>query len=503
MTWPILYKNVLKVNNPQHSMGIATMWTERGVVEKMLAGLDYSVIGNLYSSAGISAMIRNIYANPAISTILLWGADLSRSGQALLSFMEHGVDENHFIIGDEKKGQIESDIPKKDLDHFRKHVEVINLRGKPVDELKSVIGHQSSVIKPFSKPKLFPTSRPKPFTFPSEQIGFRVHGDTVALTWLRSLNTIIRYGRNKETRYTQENELKEVLNIVAVIYRENIDDPYLPHYFPFAKKDIDTYVPQVVSAKKIPGVSYTYGQRLREWFGVDQVQEVIDLIRRRPFSKKMAMFTSDVRHDWGRENVDRGDTPCLTQIICSIQDNRLFMTAHFRSHDMMHGWPRNAFSLLTLQDMIAKETGYPRGALCLISHSAHIYSDDYELAGRILKDNFSKELPFKPAQHFEEDPRGNFTIEVIKQKRKRGTRSKFPYVAGSGEIVLKLYSPDGGLLLKEWHDKTATDVYLQLTDGDYFALPAHAADIGVQLTRAEYAIKWGFEYSQDRGPHKM
>ncbi|MCR4263252.1 MAG: hypothetical protein NUV98_00855, partial [Candidatus Roizmanbacteria bacterium] len=192
MNWPILYKNVLKVKNPDSPVGVATMWTERGVVEKTLSGVDYSVIGNLYSSAGISAMIRNIYAHPAISKIVLWGADLSRSGQALLSFMEHGVDEHNFIIGDEKKGQIESDIPREALELFRKKVQVINLRGRSVEYLKNEVRSAKYDIKPFSKPRLFPTSRPKPFTFPSEQIGFRVYGDTVALTWLRLLNGILR-----------------------------------------------------------------------------------------------------------------------------------------------------------------------------------------------------------------------------------------------------------------------------------------------------------------------
>ena len=132
-----------------------------------------------------------------------------------------------------------------------------------------------------------------------------------------------------------------------------------------------------------------------------------------------------------------------------------------------------------------------------------MYADDYEFAGKLLKDHFQKELPFTTAQHFEEDARGNFTIEVAGQKRKRGKRTKYPFIPGSGEIVLKLFSPDGGLALKEWRDKNATDMYLQLTDWDYFGMPAHAADIGVQLTRAEYAIKFGWEYSQDRGPNKM
>src|SRR3989338_9817090 len=150
MNWPILYKNVLKVKNPNSPVGVATMWTERGVVEKTLSGVDYSVIGNLYSSAGISAMIRNIYANPVISKIVLWGADLSRSGQALLSFMEHGVDGHNFIIGDEKKGQIEQDIPRDALELFRKKVQIINLRGRSVEDLKNEVRSTKHDAKPFS-----------------------------------------------------------------------------------------------------------------------------------------------------------------------------------------------------------------------------------------------------------------------------------------------------------------------------------------------------------------
>jgi thymidylate synthase len=526
MDWPILYKNVLKVKNPESPVGVAIMWTEREVVASMLEGLNYSVVGNLYSSAGISAVIRNVFANPKIRFILLWGADLSRSGQALLSFMEKGVDENYFIIGDEKGGQIEKDIPKKDIELFRKSITIVNLRGKSPDDLrKEVQKLGKKAVKPFTKAKTFPTSRKKPFTFPSEQIGFRVSGKTTALTWLRLLNIISRYGRIKTTRYAKENELKEILNLVAVVREENINNPYLPHYFPFTKRDLDVYYPQVLSAKKIPGIAYTYGQRLRDNDGVDQVQEVIELIKRRPFSKKMAMFTANVSHDWGRSTIDKGDTPCLTQVICSIQDNKLIMTTHFRSQDMVHGWPRNVFSLLKLQELIAKETGYERGQFCMITHSAHMYSDDFTLVDNILKDNFIKELPFTPAQHFEEDLRGNFTIEVVGQElllksfsgATRGsiqysidsrslsgmTINKLIYKPGSGKIKITLYAPNGGLALKSWEGRTATEVYLQMTDWDYFSMPAHAADMGVQLTRAEYAIKFGWEYSQDIGPNKL
>ena len=92
MEWPILYKHVLHVKDPDNPVGVAVMWTERQVVAELLKGENYCAIGNLYSSAGISAMIRNVYANPHIRKIVLWGADLSRSGQALVSFMQNGVD---------------------------------------------------------------------------------------------------------------------------------------------------------------------------------------------------------------------------------------------------------------------------------------------------------------------------------------------------------------------------------------------------------------------------
>ncbi|MCL4360635.1 thymidylate synthase [Patescibacteria group bacterium] len=508
MDWPILYKQVLKVKDTRSPVGVAVMWTERSVVADLLKDTNYCAIGNLYSSAGISAMIRNIYANPQIRKIVLWGADLSRSGQALLSFMEHGVDDNYFIQGDEKGGQIEKEIGKEAIDLFRKSVEVVNLRGKPVSDLQKTIRQwNNGAIPPFSEPKLFPTSRPKPFTFPSEQIGFRIQGDTTAVTWLKILTNIMRYGRNKTTRYTQENELKELLNVMAVVYNENPDEPYVPHYFPFSKKDLETYYPQVLSAKHIPGIAYTYGQRLRNHDGVDQIGNIIDLIKNRPFSKKMVAFTAKVKEDWSV--VNKGDTPCLTQVLVSIQDGRLFMTTHFRSQDMVHGWPRNVFSLRKLQKLISDAAGYPMGAFVMVTHSAHIYSDDYELVEKILKENYEKELGFTSRQMFHEDPRGNVTIEVGEVATHGvGRPTKYavkPPKTVEYEIVVKLYAPGGGLLLKEWRGKTAMDLYIAMINiGDYLVDPSHLIYIGTELERAEFYIKTGkpLAYNQDPAANK-
>lgn len=503
MEWPILYKHVLQVKDPNNPVGVAVMWTERQVVAKMLESTNYCAIGNLYSSAGISAMIRNIYANPHVRKIVLWGADLSRSGQALMNLMQHGVDNDFFIIGDEKKGQIEKEISRENIELFRKSVKVVNLRGRSVSDLLSTVSDLSDVEKePFTKPTTFPTSRPKPFTYPSEQIGFRLHGDRAAQTWLKILQNIMRYGRNKQTRYTQENELKELLNVMAVVYKEDSENPYLPHYFPFSKTELLQYYPQVLSAKQIPGIAYTYGQRLRNHDTVDQIAKIIELIKTRPFSKKMIAFTAKVSEDWNQ--VNRGDTPCLTQVIFSIQDNKLFCTTHFRSQDMVHGWPRNVFSLLKLQKLVSDETGYPMGPFVMITHSAHIYSDDYELVTKILKDNYDKELGYTSRQMFEDDPRGNITIE-IEESNQVGRPTKYAKKSKIYGIVVKLYAPEGGLLLKEWRGKTAMDIYIQMVNiGDYLVLPSHLIYIGTELQRAEFYIKLGKpeKYNQDPAANK-
>lgn len=507
MEWPILYKQVLHVKDPTNPVGVAVMWTERKVVADLLADTNYCAIGNLYSSAGISAMMRNIFANPHIRHIVLWGADLSRSGSALLSLMEKGIDEEGHILGDEKKGAIESEIGKESVDLFRRSVTVHNLRGKSVGELKETVTKLSKEpAVPFTKPTTFSASRPKPFTYPSEQIGFRVHGQTAAQTWLKVISTIMRYGRNKTTRYTRENELKELLNMMAVVYDEDPDHPYLPSFFPFGSKDLDTYYPQVLSAKQIPGIAYTYGQRLRNNEGVDQIAKIIELIKNRPFSKKMIAFTANVKEDWNAAN--KGDTPCLTQVVCSVQDEKLFMTTHFRSQDMVHGWPRNVFSLRKLQKLIADESGYTMGAFVMITHSAHIYSDDYQLAEKIIAENYERELGFSRRQHFEEDPRGNVVVELAEVTGPRRVGRPMKYAVEPQkteyEIVAKLFAPSGGLLLKEWRGKTAMEVYMQMTDWDFMVMPSHLVYVGTELQRAEYAIREGkpHAYSQDPAPNK-
>ena len=175
---------------------------------------------------------------------------------------------------------------------------------------------------------------------------------------------------------------------------------------------------------------------------------------------------------------------------------------------MVHGWPRNVFSLRKLQKLISDASGIPMGAFIMITHSAHIYSDDYALVEKILKENFEREQGYSVRQHFEEDPRGNIIVSVeqvsepeLSKQNKRGRPKKQKIIY---EIVARLYAPGGGLLLKEWRGSTAMDIYIEMTDWDWLVMPSHLIYIGTELQRAQYAIQTGHpeKYSQDPAPNK-
>ncbi len=483
--WPVYYRDILRVKNPDSNIGLVTLWTERDVVKRQLdkAEIDYNTIGNLYSAAGINHMIRNIFANPIIRYLILWGADMSLSGTALLKLIDHGIDRNYQIKS--ANGEIEKTIPQSAIDEFRRSVKVIDLRGKPVTEVVKTIG-QLPVQKPFrQKPELFPPEKVKIATWPSEQTGFRVEAKTVAQTWLKVLNVIDKYGRIKKTRYSSSNELKEVFNMVAVIGVENPDDIYFPEYLPFNRQDLVRYYPEIMTDRRIKGTAYNYGARMRNYRGrVNQVEEVKKLLQRRPDSKKMLMILPDPADDWTR--VDKGDTPCLTQVVGGVQDNKFWLTAHFRSHDMVHAWALNAFALRKLQKEIADSGGYPMGKLTIISHSAHIYADDFKMVKDLLAKWYIRELKYPKGHKFQPDSRGNWLIRIVRDK------------AGQKVIQAQLFTRNMKTLLWQAQASTAMAIYYQIADWDLVGLTSQAAYLGEELAKAEMAIKLGINYEQDK-----
>lgn len=115
--------------------------------------------------------------------------------------------------------------------------------------------------------------------------------------------------------------------------------------------------------------AYTYHQRYE-----DQIQFVIDDLKRNPSSRRAVMLVRDKASDMGSE-----DPACLQHIQYFIRNGKLDCEILFRSNDACKATYMNAFALICLQEMIAKEIGVEVGTYTHRANSFHCYEKDFGL----------------------------------------------------------------------------------------------------------------------------
>lgn len=472
--WPKYFNDLLIKGDPKSSIGIVTLWMDRRHIADKLGdrSKEVALIGQLYSKDGINWILRNIFLNPFIKKLVICGEDKSGSGEALVLLSKKGIDSHGTIIGS-SSAQLHQEIENKYIEAFRTNVEIIDLRRKdPIEKILEEINQTEKLNEPWIEPKEFPEPiLHSPETMPSEQCGFKVEGEKVGDIWLKILGVIMRFGHVKKSQHSSDQ--REVVNLISVITGENVDSIDWKPYFLFTKEDLKNYLPQVLTKNPIPAVEYTYGQRLRDHDGVDQVAAIIEDLKKTPYSRRAVAVTWKVAKDHNNPHA-----PCLDLIQCLVQDNKLFFTAYIRSNDMFRAWPMNALALLHLQKIITEEGGFKIGHLTIISSSAHIYSDCWNEAKNIL-DKYGK------ATTCRFDPRGNFVIGIE-----------------GGKIKAKQLSPSGETIF-EFLGKTAREIFDNICVNQGVSLIEHAFDLGAELQKAEIALKQNVMYVQDQPLFKI
>lgn len=457
MDWPIYFKDQLIIGNPQNSVGICTLWTLKEIIAEKIDKNEFAVCGQLYSKEGIKYILRNILANPRIYFLILCGKDKSQSGKALIEMLKNSE-------------CIDQEIPKDIFELFRQNVKIIDLRGEiSGDEIKKTIKELEKKSSAWTEPAIFKEERLETTSYPTDASVFKLRYPTVAAAWPWILKHIMRFGVEKQTDYGVKE--KELLNLTAVIYDEDPQNLSFADYFDFTPNDFERYVPQILSPEHIEGTEYTYGERLRNYQGTDQIQEgIINRLKESINSRRAVAVTWQVEKD-----IKSKQPPCINLVQGLVQNNFLHLTVYIRSNDMFKAWPQNALALRRLQDIIAKEVKMGLGTLTTISASAHIYEQDFEKAGQIIKKHTEK---LRCAW----DPRGNFVIELDKPKK---------------EIIVHHYSPDG-IKIGEYRGKSAQEIYHQLDNDLAVSQISHAFDLGIELYKAEIALKLNREYQQDK-----
>ena len=480
--WPVYFKDSLIIGDPTQGIGVVTLWTERQQMAKELSLSKVAAVGQLYShNKGISALVRNILANPVIAELILCGADKSGSGKALEQFFAEGVDENNCIIGI-NGGQLDRELPKAALDLVRKQVSLVNLRNEiSPAKVEAVLKTRQPNTTPWAAPQLFPVpDQTPPETLPSERTNFVLRGKRVVDVWPRVLSTVMDFGTVKRSQHSDDQ--REVINLI-VETNESPERPSVPAWLGFTPQELEDYYPQVVTPNEIPGINYTYGQRLFSHRGIDQIQNIIDQLKVEPWTRRAVAVTWDVVTDARNDHA-----PCLDLLQALVENDMLYLTAYFRSNDMFDAWPRNNFALRRLQSMIADGVGLPMGTLTTVSNSAHIYASKWKEAaavvekrGRIGTHTWSEAKQQCLWNQADNDPRGVMVISIKE-----------------GEIYVVHQDWQSGETLHTWHANSAVGIYSQIVAHGAVSLVGHAFDIGCELQKAELAVQGHGSYQQDR-----
>jgi thymidylate synthase len=459
------YGDLLTAGDPKSPVAIVTLWTISGDITKDIKPGSFATAGQLYTKNGINYLVRNLLADKHIRYLIVCGQDRSGSGAETVKLWETG-----------RSDFLHKEIHQVSLKNLITNVKLINLIDTADGKIVAAeIAGLDTSLAAYGEPEEFPEPENKQLSelecsWPSDTSVFKVSGATIAETWLKVMKTVLRFG---DIKLTDSMKMKEAANLAAVITDENANDFFLPGWLGLDKEKVDAYLPQIVGGEKIAGLHYTYGNRLQEHFKINQVERMINRLNEDANAREAVGVLFDPHIDFDAEH-----RPCIILIQALKNHGLLHLNAYVRSHDVFGGWPLNAFGLRKLQQNICDRTGSRPGPLTIFSASAHIYDFNWakalELSDSELKDEF------------ENDPRGYYKIETDKGKK---------------EIIVEHFSPDG-LKLQMFsenieHGDAAKRLLKKINKNLGVSLLPHAAYLGVELTKAEMALRLGTDYRQD------
>lgn len=475
------YKSNLVPGSGLPNVAVCTQWTVSSTVASNLPENLYALRGPLYSPRGVEFIARHVLINPVIRDIVLCGADANGSGEALVALVNSGVGDSNEILNltDEKgkpRAVLDAALPKEAIDLFREHVSVIDLRDEK--DWRKIAQRISEIPErsPFSAQRVYyPETMPTNTILPAESMGISIQRDEIYKAWLEAIRMIRQHGIKKPT--DKGRDIQELASLHVVVN----DDPKtmldnLPDWLPVSRKDIENYLPVMLDKKPKVGidVAYTYGSQMQNYDGIDQIEFIEKLIASEWYTKRAVATT------WHLPNhlTDQvASAPCLVDLMFLVQDDKLLMSAHFRSHDMYRAWLSNVYGLRALQFRMAQNIGIAIGHMEVISNSAHLWQDVAVDADKLIEKQYRK-----LTSQWKEDPRGNFVISVE-----------------NGEVVVKHTDVNGNFTGKVWKGTSAKELQNSIISVDQLvSMPGHAAYLVTELLAAAQAARSGLPYTQDK-----
>jgi thymidylate synthase len=242
--------------------------------------------------------------------------------------------------------------------------------------------------------------------------------------WFQAVNDILEHGRRftiDRGSYAGQTRLEYDYFIGHVTYPGTV--PLIPdippaygipnpveHDYLYGGEGYErAYIEYLMSPRKEPGESYTYGERLtkapitgnkRAWWekGNPDIIDKKELDGNIVFEEDGNLYLNQI--EWiiktYKEHGERNnqmvlqvahpsdgtliDPPCLRHIDTRIQDGTLTFFIYFRSWDLWNGLPANLGAIQHLKEYMAEEIGVKDGEMIVESKGLHLYGYAEDLA---------------------------------------------------------------------------------------------------------------------------
>lgn len=144
-----------------------------------------------------------------------------------------------------------------------------------------------------------------------------------------------------------------------------------------------------------------YGPKLFNLHGqYDQVKNVIELLRRNPFSRRAVIQIFD-----GEDLVKYPEVPCTCTLQLFTRGGKLHMVTYMRSNDAYIGLPHDIFAFTMLQEIIARSLSVDIGYYYHNVGSLHLYESKKKEVERYFKEGYqSTNVKFAMPAMPQEDP---------------------------------------------------------------------------------------------------
>jgi thymidylate synthase len=125
-----------------------------------------------------------------------------------------------------------------------------------------------------------------------------------------------------------------------------------------------------------------YGYRLRNHFGIDQIEQAFHALKENPNTRQVVLQIWDSHCDLPREDgaARSTDVPCNICSMLKVRSGKLEWTQIMRSNDMFIGLPYNIIQFTTLHELMAGWLGLELGHYHHVSDSLHVYDHSFDRA---------------------------------------------------------------------------------------------------------------------------